>query len=252
MSKLHWSALKQIGVSPFHYQKYLKHGIKETPNIRRGALVDSIIFERNDFVVYDGRRAGKKWEAFQAEHAAATIYTRAEYDVALDCAAAVWLNPVAKDILDSTEWQVPLTWTIGDRECGTGGLDCYGGGILADLKVSMTANPERFKWHCKKMGWHGQMAWNSDGIVAAGRDEPEAVALIAVEPKPYPLCTVFWLDENAIEAGRRMYRAFLERLGVCEASGHWPGYVDAETTLVFDEFEDEPLVLSIDGHDVEV
>ena len=159
---------------------------------------------------------------FEAEHPGVEIVTAAMYARAGEAAAAVMTNTQAVKVLDGTAQQF-IRWSIGDMACG--GTPDVSGTRLSDLKVT-DSDPAKFYWHGLKMGWHCQLAWYYDGLVAAGKPEPESVHIVAVRPKPPHIVTVFDLDDSMIDLGRREYRLALERLRICTDNDHWPGYVE--------------------------
>ena len=67
---INWSALKHLAASPKMYRYRLDN--PEPPKVAYtlGSAVHTLVLEAEKFVsrfaVYDGRRAGKEWEAWQA------------------------------------------------------------------------------------------------------------------------------------------------------------------------------------------
>ena len=223
---LHWSQLSKMRSTPQDYIHYMTEGFgKPTPAMEFGTAVDAIVFGTTDrLAVFTGKvRNGKVWEAFKAEHAGQEIVTQATWDAAGEAAAAVLTNTEAATILDGAKCQQFLRWKQGGRDCA-GTMD-ISGRVLAELKVT-DPNPRKFYWHGMKMGWHCQLAWYYDGLIAAGHPEPESVHIIAVRPKPPHVVTVFDLDDSMLDLGRKEYHLALERLRICEDADYWPGYVE--------------------------
>lgn len=108
---VHFSELKQLARSPAHYRHAILTPRVTTPAIRRGLIVDRLIFEQGDcpiypgddrrgnawdaftelaagreLLVYPGERRGKAWKDFVEAHPDARIFTQREHD---DAAAHV-------------------------------------------------------------------------------------------------------------------------------------------------------------------
>jgi len=230
-----------------HYDYYKRTGITPTPAIKFGSLVHAMVLgATRAFVVYPEARRGNKWKQFQAEHEGVEIVTAAEWQRASDAAFAVRSHHEAGPLFQGTK-EHTLEWTIAGRSCR--GTPDVNGKNLVDLKVT-DANPAKFPWHARRMGWHCQLAWYRDGLAECGT-VPEQVCIVAVEPKAPHAVTVFDLTEAMLDLGRKQYRLLIERLNVCEESNYWPSYV--EGIALFDVTEaDEDFSLLIDGEEVTV
>jgi len=214
--------------------------------MRIGSRAHSLLLEGGRrFVVFDGIRRGKAWDAFAADIAPdVTILNVREDTLATDAAAAVKADADARDLLTGIV-EKQIRWDINGRACfGTPDALTLTKGDLSDLKVTADASPEKFPWHAGRQGWLAQLAWYKDGLVASGR-EIAGLHLVAVEAKPPHVVTCYRLTTEAEELGRRTYRALFERLQVCEAANHWPGY--AQTIIPLDSPEE--ITLSMDGEE---
>lgn len=237
LDPVRYSRLKLIARSPLHYAAATG---EETSAMEVGSAVHSMILGGKRVVQYVGEpdpetgelkkvvRRGKAWEAFQREHAADLILTAGEYSDARAIADAVKASPLAMAALDG-EHEVERAWRFGLRACA-GRIDALTADGVTELKVSHTADPSRFVWHALRMGWLSQGAWYLDGCAAGGL-ALEHVRIVAVEPKWPHALTVFRLDADTIAKARATYRAWFERLLVCEASDEWPPYAQSEVVL---------------------
>ena len=256
---LHWSDLHKIQRSPAHYRYHMdskgQPGVGEpSPAMRFGSLVNYRVLgataHDTKFIVWGGGpRRGKEWLAFQENHADEEIVTQAEWDAAGSVSDSLYLHPTANRLLKSGVIEQRIHWTIGDRPCA-GTPDVLGPDVLVDLKVTADAHPDRFMWHAVKMGWLGQLAWYLDGAIATGHDRPKTCHIVAVEPKPPHVVTVFDLTPMAVEFGRCQWRALFEKLRACEESNSWPGYCATSTTL--DAPDTDSLILNIQGEELEL
>lgn len=242
IEELHWSALKLMAQSPAHVLAYTRGELAPTRAMNGGTLIHALVLG-GDYVVWDGKRSGKAWDAFEEEHDGRFIVTRSEYESATRAADAVLAHPVARGLLEGRhEWQ----WRaqMFGRRCA-GRID-VAGFATADLKAANTVEPSRFQRACLRMGYHAQLAWYQDARRALGED-PGAAYIIGVEARPPFNVTVLRLTVRALEEGRKLNRLWLERLQACEEADHWPGYVQSVVDLDIVE-EDEGLI--IDGEEV--
>lgn len=240
-----WSILKHMLRSPAHCRYAMDNGIPVTPAMRFGTVVGSIVLgSTSKFVIWDGGdRRGKEWKEFEAANAGTEIVKRCEYDEAYKVANAVLLNADARALLKGAKEQ-RISWEIAGRAC-TGTPDARPREIVADLKVTADARPERLHWHALKMGWLGQLAWYANGLELSGAPIREAY-IIAVEPKPPFPVVVYEMTEAAMTTGRKQWRLAWERFRACEESGHWPGYVETIVPLEIPE----DVTLTIEGEEV--
>lgn len=229
MSALHYSALRAFAKSPAHYRALLERPRSDSGPMRIGRLSHAIVLG-GDFVVFDGTRRGKAWDEFQAANEGKDIFTVSEHEDAQSIAKAVMGHEEAMNLL-SGEHELPLRWTLDGRECA-GRLDALSACCVTDLKTTSDAHPDRFTRQAIRMGYHAQLAWYGDAVVATGRPRPARHCLVAVETEFPHVITTLELTTGAIEAGRALYRSWLAQLADCERTGHWPGYV--EGTIPFD------------------
>lgn len=231
MSALHYSTLRGFAKSPAHYRALLERPRSDSGPMRIGRLVHAIVLG-GAFVVFDGTRRGKAWDEFQAANEGKDIYTASEHEDASSIARAVLGHEGAMELLEGDR-ELALAWNLGGRDCA-GRIDTYNERRLfvSDLKTTADANPDHFVRHAIKMGYHAQLAWYADGIIAAGRPSPRRHFLVAVETEFPHVITSLELTPGAVEAGRALYRSWLAQLADCERTGHWPGYV--EGTIPFD------------------
>jgi hypothetical protein len=239
-----WSNLKWMGRSPAHYRYHLDHPTEPSQAMRIGAVVHSLVLGGpRSFAEWDGKvRRGKEWEAFRADHVGEEIVSAREFQRARAIAAAVRSHPEAMRLLKGAQ-EMPLRWQIGGRECA-GTLDVLGEGYVTELKVTNDASPHRLPGHAVRMGWHGQLAWYGNGADLNGYPV-RAYHIVAIEPEPpYALCC-YRLTDRAVEAGRTLFAAHLNRLAVYEDSDEWPAYGDAVQEL--DVYDNDNLIFEEDA-----
>lgn len=109
------------------------------------------------------------------------------------------------------------------RKCRTDAITANGEWIV-DLKTTDDVSLRGFGATIAKRRYDVQAAWYLDILRALyGRDAPRGFAFIAAQKsRPYDVA-VHWLDEDAIERGRRIYKRDLARLVHCQVTDSWPG-----------------------------
>lgn len=230
----HFSTLKALDTSPLHYQRAITFDREDTPALRMGRATHSLILtpEAVDVAVWDGgRRAGKAWDAFCAEHAGRTLLTRKEAETAERMRANVLAHPAARHLLSAGNPEVSIEWSTAD------GLRCKaradwlrpGGVGIVELKTTRHIGPRSFPREFASRLYHAQAAFYLDGLIAALADAGECprvappVTMIAVENVPPHDVTVWRIPDEVLEVGRRKVDAWLVTLGECMRSGTWPG-----------------------------
>lgn len=242
-----FSNLKKMALSPAHYLSAVQEERADTATFRKGRLVHALVLGGiEDFAVYDGKRQGKAWFEFADDHADKDIVTMAEYERAVRCAASVMSNRDAMDML-AGDHEVPVTWRNLGRECSSR-IDNIGKTWVAELKTSRLSAPWFFSRSALRMHYHAQLAWYEDAACYMGR-KVDTSCVVAVEPTPPYAVTTFQLTARASEEGRKICRAWLERLLACEQADEWPAYSQSTIDLDVPEM-DEDFSLMIDGEEV--
>lgn len=236
--------LKAMARSPQHYQHAVTCGRPDSAPLRLGRIVHWGVLgcmpddEDGRVTVYDGERRGNAWKAFAAQHAGDEIVTAAEVERAQPIIAAVLTDPIAARVLEG-EREKRVRWAIGDRDCASRVDVIQPGAHLTDLKTTTNTRPEDFMRLAWRMHYHAQLAFYSDAALHAGIAAPRAF-IVGVETTAPHAVTVLRLADAVLEAGRREYRAWFERVLVCEASNDWPGYAQSDVPFDVPEwFESE-------------
>lgn len=253
------SKLKKLGQSPAHYYEAIQHadGAGATQSLRTGTAADAaaldkprVIWDRKTKTGRTAPRSGADWEAFRAEHADKLVLTPAEARKADDIADAIRRHPIANELMYSptVAHDVGIQWSIMGRACSSH-LDALSPTAVIDLKTAASANPERFTRSALFYAYHAQLAFYVDACKATGRGDLTAYIVVVESSPPYPV-TVLHLDDDAIEAGRRLYRGWFERLLVCEAENYWPGYCESVVAFSVPDMESEALIIG--GEEIEL
>lgn len=243
---LRFSILKHMSKSPAHARYAMDHPSADTPAMRMGRLAHACFLGANVPTVFPGERRGNVWKDFKAAHDGQDIVTAEEFDRASAMASALHAHKEARPLLMGKREQ-SIRFDFAGRAC-RGTPDVFSPKYLTDLKTTADASPLRFPWTAMRLGYHAQMAWYRDGLVAAGYPAPEQLTIVAIEVKPPYAVAVFVLTERAIDFGARLYRTWLEEFLNCERSNEWPGYVEG----VLDAPEDSVELIGADGEVMEL
>ncbi len=239
-ARIHFSELKQHAKSPAHV-KLATEGARSISDVMRiGGVADSIVFQHGKgHVLYPGRRAGKEWESFQAEHPDTYIVIQSELDRAEGAAHAVLTSPAAMRVLGGCDFQQVMQWDAFGLPCAAGVKGQRGGfdalhrakGELNDLKVTSCTEPEALSRHALNQLWHAQMAWYRWGARSLGQTI-NVCRLVCVESSPPHNVTVLRLPESWLVIGEKLITAWCDRHRACECAGAWPGYVQEEIEAI--------------------
>lgn len=99
--------------------------------------------------------------------------------------------------------------------------------LIVDYKTTRSAEPSAFAGSVGSYGYHQQAAWYCEGVAATSdADEPPLFVLVAQEKEPPYLVTVSYLDDQALDIGRRRNDLARGVYARCARTGQWPGYGD--------------------------
>lgn len=172
--------------------------------------------------------------AYLAENEGKEIITEEEFVRVESMRDSVMSHPVAGKLLDgnlgiaemSCYWNDPKTGVL----CRVRPDFWRDDDIIVDLKTARDASPEGFPRAVQEWRYNVQEAFYTDGIAAAikqgnvARKTPKAFVFVVVE-KVLPFAvSVYRLDSESVDIGRREYREDLDAFAACEASGVWTGY----------------------------
>jgi exodeoxyribonuclease VIII len=228
------SLLKRLAQSPAHAKAFLDGLFEETAAQATGSLKHLVTLEprrlETEVAVYPGRRAGKVWEAFEADNAAKTIVTASELADAKAAAASIRRHPVASKLLAQGKPEVSLLWSA-DGTPAKSRIDWLSDSAIVDLKFTRDSSPTGYPREASRYGLPLQAAFYTDAVrEQTGLELPFFV--IACEPAPVYAVTVFSVPPEVIELGRQQYERGLKRLAECRAmTKPWPAYSEEVVTL---------------------
>lgn len=242
LEPVRFSRLKLLGKSPAHYAA---NPNLEGGGINKGSALHSYLLGDADRVVIYEKARNKKHKAYQAfleEHPDCEILSPREAVDVEGMRESLHRHERAMQLLDGIR-EERIEWSLGGRACA-GTPDVVHlraeGKVLVELKTGQSSAPDIFRWQSRKLAYHAQLAWYARGLEMASVYTPGPVTeqyIVAVESSaPYPV-TVFKVTDALRRAGEKQCRIWFEQLLVCERTGRWPGYVDADVELDEEERE---------------
>jgi hypothetical protein len=229
---IRFSLLKEMGKSPAHYRYAVDNdGREQTPAMRLGKAVHSLILGGDPVLFFPGVRRGNAWDAFEAANTGAIILNEAEHEKARGMAAAVRASAPAMRVLEGRH-EVEVNWQYLGRAWQSHiDVIAHDGSYVTELKTGATSDPVRFVWQAIKLHYNGQLAAYGEAMRSSGLGDPLASHVVCVESQAPYVTTTFRLTERALEQGRKALRLWAERLAACEAADHWPGYCESAVPL---------------------
>lgn len=174
--------------------------------------------------------------AYEADCGDKVVITAEEFARAQAVAAAVMAHPIAGKLLAPGSGVAELSCYWTDEKTG---VLCRcrpdywrHDDIVVDLKTTTDASPEGFAKSIQNWRYHVQDPFYQDGIRAAiqqsgsDRKPPKAFLFVAVEKTAPYAVSVYRLDSESAEIGRREYREDLDTYAACLGTDSWPGYGD--------------------------
>ena len=252
MPGINWSALKHMRESPARYAHMLRQHGEDSTTLAIGRAVHTLTLQPDmfnaEFAIWTGgRRAGKEWDAFEADHATRTILKADEYELSRAMALAVLHDSTAAKYLRLSDFERSMQWV--DHATG---LPCKArtditrasDRVLADLKTCASIDARRFGQAAARLGYAPQLAHYAAGIRASHGWTPRKVALIAVEKTPPHEVAVFILQPEQLDAAAEEVAALLLRLSECMDTASWPGRYSEEVPLQLPTYVDGELEIA--------
>lgn len=260
--RVNFSTLKLMDQSPAAYlYALLNHRAGgDSDAMQQGRAVHTRVYEPELFkstcVVYEDRRAGKDWEAFEKKqhaegHEVLTIATHANVVAIAD---AVRSSAMAAPFLTGGKREQTMLWNLRRPKLGAvegyemamkGRPDFVRADSIVDLKTTRSAKPRDFGRSAHELLYYVQAALYVDGLAIATNTPRRPYWIIAVETKAPYVVQVYHVTDMQLALGRAKYWEMLDRLCVCRETGHWPGYATAPMDLetpawaIPEEFQEE-------------
>lgn len=223
--------LDAVHRSVAHYLALLQTPREATPAMVLGSAIHTAILEpelyKAQFVVVegDGRTKEVKEARSEAAKTGKTVLTGEQGDTVRKVSDAFFAHPTAPSVVEEGEPEVSLFWE--DEETGLllkARPDWLReDGDVMDLKTTKDARANEFSRTIYNFRYHVQAAMIADACNALDLDFQNFMPIALETEAPYCL-TVFRLDSEAVELGRKAYRADLKRLVEYRDKQSWAGY----------------------------
>lgn len=230
------TALRQMLISPLQYRHYIRQGREDTDTLRIGRAVHTATLEPmqflREYVLWEGgRRAGKAWEEFQAEHEGKTILKPELYDPAVAMAEAIKAHPVAGALFTGAgRNELSIQWRHSSGMVCKARIDRLGDALI-DIKTARDITPHSFGAASIRYGYHVQLAYYADAVKAAGLGTLP-VRLVVVEKAPPYDVVVYDIDDAQLDLGRQEYERALQLIKDCRLTNSWPGQAPLHPLLL--------------------
>ena len=209
--RLSYSALSAFSKSPNHLLSYWNQEEAPPTDAQEfGKLLHKMVLEPEEllqeYIQYEGRRAGKAWAEFQELHLSKTIVTTKLYNHCYKTYSKALENKIFKDLLSkTTETEKHIEWQCKSVNFH-GYVDMVGDGFIADIKTTTDAG-ERFE---------RDLYYDNLGYIMQGAMYLEAFPkdtcyyIIAIEKsEPYNV-QVYELSEKSIYRGVEKYNDLVD------------------------------------------
>ena len=229
---INWSSLKAMHISPLNYRYWQENPSPDKPAYALGRATHTAVLEPVEFndryATYEGVRnkKHKKYQEFMEENQGKEILSQAEWDQIWTMADAVDAHPVARSLLTGGDAEVNLEWTDPVTGLACKGRADYLTDRVVDLKTAREVDPRSFNAAIARYLYMGQLAYYHDGWVRSMCDPDSATSppsIIAVQSQPPYDVAVYQMTDEAMDAGRNLYRGLLDRLAECMETDTWPG-----------------------------
>lgn len=227
VSAISATAIKAGRTSMLHMQHEMTRTVDEpTDAMKLGTLIHTAVLQparlTTDVSVWDGgRRHGKAWDAFCAEHDGQIIVRPDDCRKADAIAAAVRRNGQASALLAGCEYEHSLLWD--DPECGDckARLDAVKPNVIADLKTTARiGNVDRMAINA---GWYIQLGWYNRALTARyGPANRELYVIVAESGEPFDVA-ICRLGNDLAELGEATAVDIATHYRECEQAGVFPG-----------------------------
>ncbi len=227
------TGLRKALVSPLEYRHAKDNPREDSDTLRVGRACHTAILEMDRFLLeyalYEGRRAGSKWDEFEAMNDGKTILRPDHYHTALAARDAVREHAIAGPLLKAKgRNELTIEWT----HAGTG-LACKSRidrlcSALIDIKSARDVSPSGFGRAAANYGYVTQLAFYADAVAAAGLGKFPVLIVTVQSSAPHDV-VVHQLTDDQLDQGRREYEKALAIVAECTKSGKWPGCAPDET-----------------------
>ena len=234
------TAIKAGATSMLHMREVMEGAGKEpTDAMIMGSLVHAAVLEgRMPTRIWDGRKAGKAFDAFEAECQGEVIVTPKEVALLESICKAVQAKPEAMHLINNTMHELSLEWR--DVEYGTAKARLDGweiGAGMVEFKTCKRINPRAFVSQAIALGYDLQLGWYVEGLAKTKLNgmTPEVHIIAAETEKPFDVA-VWRVPQAMLNIGRKKAKEIAVRYWECCHLGRYPGVCEGVEELVLPEW----------------
>lgn len=234
----HATGLKDLLVSPRLYMARKERPREDADTLRVGRAAHTAVLEPHRFLLdyalwpdENGKRFGKKWDAFVAMHPNKTILREKQYETARQIADAVRSHKVARKLLNEAgknELTIRFNYrgvsikSRIDRLCSA----------LTDLKTTRNPDFRAFGASAARFAYPMQLATYQIAVRELTGEAPPVKLIAAQNCDPFDV-VVYDLGEDVLQVGRAQLDTAIDTLLRCQETNNWPGIKpDEEAPLV--------------------
>lgn len=161
----------------------------------------------------------------EMSHIGKVALSQAEFDLIKNIEKSIGKHEHAPKLIANSVYEKSIYWT--DKESGLlckARPDIWNDNYIADLKTTACAAERSFKQSIPAFGYHIQAAMLLDAVEAVKGNRLDKFIFIAVEKtRPFAIA-IYQLSEEAIEAGRCIYKNALIAIADLIEKNIWPSY----------------------------
>ena len=237
------SAIMDFKTTPFHYWARhlnpLRPRKEATPAMEFGTMFHTFILEEDEFdkrYCFEPEKVllknvgREQYDAYKAECASLEasgkqVISELDYNRLCEMRDAIYRNQQAYDLVQSAIYERSFFWK--DEESGLivkSRPDILHKNFVVDLKTISKGDARTFQQSMVSGGYHLQGAMNREAAKVLQGDDIKAFICLCVETS-YPYCvSIYPIDEDALQYGRKEYKQTLLEIKDCMKSNLWPAY----------------------------
>lgn len=227
---LHFSKLKNIADSPFHFKFFEDDERDDTDDFVTGRAVHRGWLLGEKLTAWKGKRQGAEYRQAVEENDGDSLLTETMLaNAELMVSALLGSYDANRLLLHAPNRETPMVWTRRGIKCA-GRSDAYGKDVLIELKTAKNAAPRAFQWQGKTLGYREQLSWYDVGLGTI--PDPlesrwrENYVVVVGKSKPWPV-SIHRVSPLAMQQANARVDEWLDTYQACVASGKWPDW-DAE------------------------
>lgn len=170
-------------------------------------------------------KAGKDtYEHYMKEYAGKKLIKSDVWEQASHMSWALLKNNTVNDLISNARVEQSIYW----EHKKTGIIckarpDAWQKLIVSDIKTTQDASYKAFQSSAYKYGYFLQAGMIYEALLSIGAPFKKFVFACVEKTAPFSV-GIYMLDDEALEFGREMFHALMERFAKCKESDNWPDY----------------------------